>query len=226
MKRSKPVPIFLSLILFSNALAQVKPDLLNASLTEPRRKVAYAGVKNVFTLQGDLPGKQIRIERSGGPLEIKAGTSVRAIARFEKPGRDTLRLFVDEKLILEKPIEILELGAYKAIVRGSQDASIDTEKLLSGERLIAVMPGTWYKPSGRIESYRVTLFGSARSEKSFRVEGAFLPPEIDAEALKGVARIRFDQIRMRKEDGSTSVLDVLEYSINGAAPSIPPAKSH
>ncbi len=226
MKRSKPVSIFLSLILFSNTLAQVKPDLLNASLTEPRRKVGYAGVKNIFTLQGDLPGKQIRIERSGGPLEIKAGTSVRAVARFEKPGRDTLRLFVDEKLILEKPIEILELRTYKAVIRGSEGTSITPEKLLAGGRLIPVMPGTWYKPSGRIESYRVTLFVSAKSIKSFRVEGAALPPELDAQALKGVTRIRFDQMRMRKEDGSTADLDPLEYSIDGEASTSPPVKSN
>lgn len=226
MKRSTLAPIFMSLILFSNALAQVKPELLNASLTEPRRKVAYAGVKNIFTLQGDLPGKQIRIERSGGPLEFKAGTSVRAIARFEKPGRDTLRLFVDEKLILEKPIEVLELRTYKAVIRASEGSSIDPEKLLSGGRLIPVMPDTWYKPSGRIDSYRVTLFASAKSVKSFRVEGAALPPELDATSLKGVTRIRFDQIRMRKEDGSSSDLDALEYSIKGAAPNNPPVKSN
>lgn len=224
MRRLSLLSLLLILVLCSASKSQVKPDLLNASLTEPKRRIAYAGVKNVYTIQGELPGKQIRIERSGGPMEIKAGTSVRAIVRFEKPGNDTIRLFVDEKLVVEKPIEVLELRSYKAIVRGTEGMNVAADKLLAGGRLIPVMPGTWYKPSSRIESYRLTLSSTSRSERIFSVDGAALPPELDAASLKGVTRIRFDRIRMRKEDGSTIALDDLEYKITEVNDATAPEK--
>lgn len=214
MNRTSIIPVLFLFVISFNAMAQGKPDLLNSSLTEPKRKIAYAGVKNIFTIQGALPGKQIRMERSGGPIEVKAGTSLRAIVRFDQPGRDTIRVFVDGKLVVEKPLEILELRTYKAIIRGAEGTSIEAAKLLSGGRLIPVMPGTWYKPSSRIESYRVTLFHSSRSEKSFLVDGAAIPAELDASALEGATRIRFDQIRMRKEDGGSIALDDVEYKIS------------
>lgn len=222
MNRLSPLFLLPVLMIASTSKSQVKPDLLNVSLTEPKRKVAYAGVKNIFIMQGNLPGKQIRIERSGGPLEIKAGTSVSAVVRFDQPGWDTLRLYVDDKPVVEKPIEILELRTYKAVIRGADDPSIDPEKLLGGARLVPVMPGTWYKPSSRIESYRITLTSASRGERSFLVEGAKLPPELDAKSLQGVTRIRFDRIRMRKEDGKTITLDELEYKINVANTTTPP----
>ena len=222
MKNQSLSLLFSFLGLSTIILAQVTPDLLNSSLTEPKRKVAYAGVNNIFTIHGELPGKQIRIERSGGPIEIKAGTSLRAFVRFEKPGKDTLRLFVDEKLIVEKPIEILELRTYKAVIRSIEGTSIDAEKLLAGGRLIPVMPGTWYKPSGRIESYRVSLFSTSRNERSFRVDGAAIPTELDAASLKSITRVRFDQIRMRKEDGTSIALDDVEYKIT--EPNVSPDK--
>ncbi|MBK7966955.1 MAG: hypothetical protein IPK10_17930 [Bacteroidetes bacterium] len=148
------------LLFVSNADGQKKPTLLNSSLTKPEKAVVYIGVDNVISLYGDVPGKYIRMERSGGPLNIRPGMKLRTVLKYTETGFDTIRVFDNDKLIIEKIYEIKRLGAFGIGVKEMRDSLLTKEEFLKAESLELYMPNGFYRPKQKISSYNITLLSS------------------------------------------------------------------
>ncbi len=152
--------------------AQKKPAIVNLSLTKPEKAILYIGVDNILSVRGEMPGKYFHLERSNGPLELKAGTQLRAILRYETAGRDTFRLYAGDDLIAEKIYEIIPTGNYGAKLDLTNDSVVTKSALIKAKRVVATMPGTYYKPVEKIVLYTITAMQGGRKIKQWKNEGA------------------------------------------------------
>lgn len=152
--------------------AQKKPAIVNLSLTKPEKAILYIGIDNILSVRGEMPGKYFHLERSNGPLELKAGTQLRAILRYETAGHDTIRLYAGDALIAEKVYEIIPTGNYGAKLALTNDSAVTKETLIKAKRVIATMPGTYYRPGEKVAVYTITATQNGRKLKQWKNEGA------------------------------------------------------
>jgi hypothetical protein len=155
---NKYIFTLLLLLLYHVAFAQKKPTLINTSLTKPEMAIMYAGVENVIMVYGEIIGKYIRMERSGGSLEVRPGMAMRALLKYTEVGFDTLRVFDNDKLIIEKVYEIKTLGSYAIGIKGTRDSVLTKEEFLKAKSLELFMPGGYYKPKQKIYSYTIFIY--------------------------------------------------------------------
>lgn len=175
------LPLF---IFGGNTLGQKNAALINSSLTKPEKAIVYVGVENVITLFGNVPGKYIRMERTGGPLNIRPGVKLRAILKYTETGLDTIRVFDDNKLLLEKVYEIKKLGPYAIGLKGTRDSILTKDQLLKSAGLELYMPNDFYRPKQKISSYTITLFSpSGKAIQKIKVDDIYyadaLQPHLD-----------------------------------------------
>lgn len=140
--------------------AQKKPTLINKSLTKPELGIVYIGVDNVISLYGEIPGKYIRMERSGGPLQLRPGTALQTVLKYTQKGTDTLRVYDNEKLIIEKVYEIRNLGSYSIGIKGTRDSVLTKEEFIKAQSLELYMPDGYYKPKQKFSSYTVFIYSA------------------------------------------------------------------
>ena len=189
----KHINFFLIISLFTlggHAFAQKKPTLINTSLTKPEMAIMYVSVENVIMVYGEIPGKYIRMERSGGPLEVRPGMAMRALLKYTEIGFDTLRVFDNDKLIIEKVYEIKKLSSFAIGLKGTRDSVLTKEEFLQAKSLELFMPGGYYKPKQKISSYTITISNeSGKALQKVNVEGINF-----SEALE----LHFDKIKAGK----------------------------
>jgi len=132
-------------------------SLLNTSLHQPSLPVAYTSVDNIMTIRGDLKGGSLRIERSGGPVSMRPGTSIMFKLRYTSTGKDTFRIFSDDRLLLEKIYEIRTAGSYTVGLTGTEDSLLTAESVKKAGRLSVKMPGTLFRPTEKVVGFSVDL---------------------------------------------------------------------
>lgn len=204
------------LLLGGNAFAQKKPTLINTSLTKPEMAIMYVGVENVIMVYGNIPGKYIRMERSGGPLEVRPGMAMRALLKYTEVGFDTLRVFDNDQLIIEKVYEIKKLGSYAIGIKGTRDSVLTKEEFLKAKSLELYMPGEYYKPKQKISSYIITI--SSESGKvlgKVNVEGVnfYTALEIQLDKIQVGSTILFSDIKAILGDKSIRKFDPFKIKI-------------
>lgn len=191
--------LIIPFILFGgNTFAQKKATLINTSLTKPEKAVVYVDVENVITLFGDVPGKYIRMERTGGPLNLRPGVKLRAVLKYAETGFDTIRVFDEDKLLIEKVYEIKKLGTYAIGLKGTRDSVLTKDEILKAAGLELYMPNDFYKPKQKITSYTITLFSpSGKVIQKIKVDGIsyteFLKPHQDKIHLG--ATVQFSDVK-------------------------------
>lgn len=180
-------------------VAQRPPALVNLRLTRPEKPIMYTGVDNLLALRGELPGKYFRLERSGGPVELKAGTTLTAVLRYTETGTDTFRLYSGEQLLLEKTYEIKSPGTYAARLSRMRDTALGRADLAAAGGLELIMPETYYKPAEPIVSYKLTAVVNGRKVKTWTCEGMKFPddflPFVQQQAAG--AQFHFEEITFR-----------------------------
>jgi hypothetical protein len=159
---NKYIFTLLLLLLYHVAFAQKKPTLINTSLTKPEMAIMYAGVENVIMVYGEIIGKYIRMERSGGSLEVRPGMAMRALLKYTEVGFDTLRVYDNDQLIIEKAYEIKKLSSYAIGLKGTRDSVLTKEEFLKSKSLELYMPGGYYKPKQKISSYTVFIYSATK----------------------------------------------------------------
>lgn len=213
---NKYIFTLLLLLLYHVAFAQKKPTLINTSLTKPEMAIMYVGVENVIMVYGEIPGKYIRMERSGGPLEVRSGMAMRALLKYTEVGFDTLRVFDNDKLIIEKVYEIKTLGSYAIGIKGTRDSVLTKEEFLKAKSLELYMPGGYYKPKQKIASY--TIFISNESGKVLQkvnVEGTnfSVSLELHLDKIKAGTSLLFSDIKAILADNSIKKFNSFKIKI-------------
>jgi hypothetical protein len=208
--------VILFLISGGNLFGQKKATLINTSLTQPDKAIVYMGVENHITLFGEIPGKYIRMERTAGPLNLRPGVKLKTVLKYNETGFDTLRVFDDDKLIVEKVYEIKKLGTFAIGIKGTRDSILSKEEFLKAAQLELYMPDGFYRPKQSISSYTITISTSnGKVLQKIKVEGISY-----AEALKlhldkiqpGVT-ILFSDVKAILEENSIRLFDPLKIRI-------------
>ena len=215
----KHINFFLIISLFTlggHAFAQKKPTLINTSLTKPEMAIMYVSVENVIMVYGNIPGKYIRMERSGGPLEVRPGMAMRALLKYTEVGFDTLRVFDNDKLIIEKVYEIKKLSTYAIGIKGTRDSILTKEEFLKAKSLEVFMPGGYYKPKQKISSYTITISNeSGKALQKVNVEGINFSEalELHFDKIKAGTSILFSDIKAILGDNSIRKFDSFKIRI-------------
>ena len=215
----KHINFFLIISLFTlggHAFAQKKPTLINTSLTKPEMAIMYVSVENVIMVYGEIPGKYIRMERSGGPLEVRPGMAMRALLKYTEIGFDTLRVFDNDKLIIEKVYEIKKLSTYAIGIKGTRDSILTKEEFLKAKSLEVFMPGGYYKPKQKISSYTITISNeSGKVLQKVKVEGINFSEalELHLDKIKAGTSILFSDIKAILGDNSIRKFDSFKIRI-------------
>lgn len=217
MKKYKNYFLIISILLYGgHAFAQKKPTLINTSLTKPEMAIMYVGVENVIMVYGNIPGKYIRMERSGGPLEVRPGMAMRALLKYTEVGFDTLRVFDNDKLIIEKVYEIKKLSSYAIGLKGTRDSVLTKEEFLKAKSLELYMPGGYYKPKQKISSYTITILSeSGKALQKVNVEGTnfYTPLELHLDKIKAGTSIFFSDIKALLGGNSIKKFDPFKIKI-------------
>ncbi|MBK7683143.1 MAG: hypothetical protein IPJ26_12075 [Bacteroidetes bacterium] len=203
-------------ILGGNAFAQKKPTLINTSLTKPEMAIMYVGVENVIMVYGEIPGKYIRMERSGGPLEVRPGMAMRALLKYTEIGFDTLRVFDNDKLIIEKVYEIKKLSSYAIGIKGTRDSVLTKEEFLKAKSLELFMPGGYYKPKQKISTYTLTILSeSGKVIQKVTVEGINFNAalELHLDKIQPRSSILFSDIKAILGDNNIKKFDPFKIRI-------------
>lgn len=208
--------IILFLIFGGNTFAQKKATLINTSLTKPEKAVAYVGVENVITLFGDVPGKYIRMERTGGPLNLRPGVKLRTVLKYTETGFDTIRVFDDDKLLIEKVYEIKNLGIYAIGLKGTRDSVLTKDDILKATSLELYMPNDFYRPKQKITSYTITLFSpTGKVLQKIKVDGIsyteFLKPHMDK--IQPGVTVQFSDVKAVMGGNSIKSFDPFKIKI-------------
>ena len=178
--------------------------------------IMYVGAENVITVFGEIPGKYIRMERSGGPLEVRPGMALRALIKYTEVGFDTLRVFDNDQLIIEKVYEIKKLGSYAIGIKGTRDSVLTKEEFLKAKSLELYMPGGYYKPKQKISSYIITISNeSGKVVGKVNVEGInfYTALEIHLDKIQAGSIILFSEIKAILGDNSIRKFDPFKIKI-------------
>ena len=215
----KHINFFLIISLFTlggHAFAQKKPTLINTSLTKPEMAIMYVSVENVIMVYGNIPGKYIRMERSGGPLEVRPGMAMRALLKYTEIGFDTLRVFDNDKLIIEKVYEIKKLSSYAIGIKGTRDSVLTKEEFLKAKSLELFMPGGYYKPKQKISTYTLTILSeSGKVIQKVTVEGINFNAalELHLDKIQPRSSILFSDIKAILADNNIKKFDPFKIRI-------------
>jgi hypothetical protein len=215
----KHINFFLIISLFTlggHAFAQKKPTLINTSLTKPEMAIMYVSVENVIMVYGNIPGKYIRMERSGGPLEVRPGMAMRALLKYTEIGFDTLRVFDNDKLIIEKVYEIKKLSTYAIGIKGTRDSVLTKDEFLKAKSLELFMPGGYYKPKQKISSYTLTILSeSGKVIQKVTVEGINFNAalELHLDKIQPRSSILFSDIKAILGDNNIKKFDPFKIRI-------------
>ena len=215
----KHINFFLIISLFTlggHAFAQKKPTLINTSLTKPEMAIMYVSVENVIMVYGNIPGKYIRMERSGGPLEVRPGMAMRALLKYTEVGFDTLRVFDNDKLIIEKVYEIKKLSSYAIGIKGTRDSVLTKEEFLKAKSLELFMPGGYYKPKQKISTYTLTILSeSGKVIQKVTVEGINFNAalELHLDKIQPRSSILFSDIKAILADNNIKKFDPFKIRI-------------
>ncbi len=210
------IPFFILLLQCQSSMAQKKPTLINTSLTKPEMAIMYVGVENVIMVYGEIPGKYIRMERSGGPLEVRPGMAMRALLKYTEVGFDTLRVFDNDKLIIEKAYEIKNLSSYAIGIKGTRDSVLTKEEFLKAKSLELFMPGGYYKPKQKISSYTITISSeSGKVLQKVNVEGINFstPLELHLDKIQAGTSLLFSDIKAILGDNSVKKFNPFKIKI-------------
>ena len=203
-------------LLYHIAFAQKKPTLINTSLTKPEMAIMYVGVENVIMIYGEIPGKYIRMERSGGPLEVRPGMAMRALLKYTEVGFDTLRVFDNDKLIIEKVYEIKNLGTYAIGIKGTRDSVLTKEEFLKAKSLELFMPGGYYKPKQKISSCTITISSeTGKVLQKVNIEGINFstPLELHLDKIQAETSLLFSDIKDILGDNSVKKFNPFKIKI-------------
>ncbi len=156
---------------YSILTAQAPLRLLNVSLTNPDEAILYTGVSNLLVLKGEQTGNYLRMERSGGPIEMRAGTAISTRLKYDAEGIDTLRVFNEDKLILEKIYTVKKTGVACACLKNNRDTLVSVEDMMNANTLEVYFAGSSYKPMPVNRGYTATLFSkNGKKLKTIRME--------------------------------------------------------
>ena len=194
------------LLLLASTCASAQKDsivLLNVSLIHPEKPLMYTRVNNVLLLKGQLPGDNIRIERSAGPITLRPGTSLSAVLQYDSKGTDTIRVFADELLVLEKTYTVETSGPLSVRLSKQNKDTLTAEELCNAGGLEWTMPGTDYRPASKITGARITVqLPHGKRGSVFRLEGNRFSPEIinHFKTLNSGSTILFDECTTNKQE--------------------------
>lgn len=179
MSLQKVISVITLLLVYclQNVQAQKSLALVNLSLTRPEKGVMYTGVDNRIAIKGQIPGKYLRLERSNGPVDLRAGTQLTAIVRYAQTGTDTFRVYSGDELLLEKIYEIKNTGNYAARLHMMRDTSLGKTDIEAAGKLELYMPDSYYKPNEKIVSYTLIAFVNGKKVKTWKCEGKLFPPD-------------------------------------------------
>ncbi|MFM9057388.1 MAG: hypothetical protein ACKOQY_12015, partial [Bacteroidota bacterium] len=137
------------LLLLAIKLPAQRLQLLNTSLTRPDSAVAFTGSEQAFILKGEIAGRELRIERSAGPVNVRPGMSVRFAVKYDSSGTDTFRIALDGKTVLEKVYHIRVPDCPVSFgVEGQRGDSIGVAAIVQSTGPGLISPGCLYKPKG------------------------------------------------------------------------------
>ncbi|MBK7888836.1 MAG: hypothetical protein IPJ86_16570 [Bacteroidetes bacterium] len=175
------------LVLFglNNLNAQSVPVLINANLTSPDSAVMYTAITNTLVLKGISESDNIRLERTGGPIEMRAGTAIRARLVYREKGSDTIRVYNDQKMILEKIYDVRPLGKPVAALKNFRDSMASVAVILAANELEVYFTGSMYKPIPANRGFTVEIYNKDRKKiKSLRMEKNTFSEELKEQLKK------------------------------------------
>ncbi len=165
--------------------AQSVPVLINANLTQPDSAVMYTSVTNTLVLKGIAESDNIRLERTGGPIEMRAGTAIRARLVYREKGSDTIRVYSDQKILLEKIYDVRLLGKPVAALKGFRDSLASVVEILTANELEVYFTGNMYKPIPASRGFTVDIYNKDRKKiKSLRMEKNTFSEELKEQLKK------------------------------------------
>ncbi len=183
--------LFVLLFQVTATCAQKGVQLLNTSLSKPHEAVMYTGVFNHIVVKGDVPGKHLLLERSGGPLEMRAGTAIRTKLFYKEPGTDTLRLYAGDSLIIEKIYTIRTLGPAAASLKNNRDSLVSTEAILEANELEVYFVNSLYKPIPANRGCTVEIYNAQQKKViSLRLADKIFTDEFRKELMKAGSGFR------------------------------------
>ena len=207
MKQSVHLSLLICWLLFlASTYASAQKDsivLLNVSLIHPEKPLMYTRVNNVLLLKGQLPGNNIRIERSVGPITLRPGTSLSAVLQYDSTGTDTIRVFADDQLVLEKTYTVEASGPLSVRLSKQNKDTLTAEELCKAGGLELTMPGTDYRPTSKVTGARITVhLASGKRGSVFRMEGNRFSQEIinHFKTLNSGSTILFDECTTSKKE--------------------------
>jgi hypothetical protein len=206
----------LLLFIAGSLKAQKTPSIFNMSLTKPEKALLYIGVDNILTVRGPIPGKNIQLERSGGPLQMRAGTSLKTILKYTLEGTDTIRVYSDNKLVIEKVYQIVPLGHFAPALKGRTDSLLTKEDITKSGQLEVIMPDAFYKPSGKILSYTVNVYSPVKKIiGKFKIEGPLFSEELNLKisTLLPGSMLLFENIKAASRDGAIPLTGQFKVTI-------------
>ncbi|MBL0097992.1 MAG: hypothetical protein IPP46_16975 [Bacteroidetes bacterium] len=165
--------------------AQSVPVLINANLTQPDSAVMYTSVTNTLVLKGIAESDNIRLERTGGPIEMRAGTAIRARLVYREKGSDTIRVYSDQKILLEKIYDVRLLGKPIAALKNFRDSMASVAEILTANELEVYFTGNMYKPIPASRGFTVDIYNKDRKKiKSLRMEKNTFSEELKEQLKK------------------------------------------
>ncbi|MBK9400102.1 MAG: hypothetical protein IPN36_04360 [Bacteroidetes bacterium] len=165
--------------------AQSVPVLINANLTQPDSAVMYTSVTNTLVLKGIAESDNIRLERTGGPIEMRAGTAIRARLVYREKGSDTIRVYSDQKILLEKIYDVRLLGKPIAALKNFRDSMASVVEILTANELEVYFTGNMYKPIPASRGFTVDIYNKDRKKiKSLRMEKNTFSEELKEQLKK------------------------------------------
>lgn len=202
------VVLFLCGMKYSSAQSEIK--LINLNIVQPEKAIMYAGVINTLLLKGEIPDKSIRIERSSGPVEMRAGTAIRTKLFYTSEGTDTLRVYIDENLILEKVYIIKPLGKAVASLKNNRDTVLSPADIIAAGEPEVYFSDCLYKPVNILHGYRVELQNAkGKKMKSFEIKERKFNEELNTVLLKteSGSKLVFSQIKVELSKEQVLPLD-------------------
>jgi hypothetical protein len=171
--------LLLIVLLCSLNLQAQRLQLLNTSLTRPDSAVAFTGSEQQFILKGEIAGRELRIERSAGSVDIRPGTSVRFSLRYDSTGTDTFRIALDGKTVLEKVYRIQNPDCPLSFgVQGQRGDSIGLAALTQQAGPGLISPDCLYRPKGILTSYTLSISSLRGNSGRYTVKGDTWPAEL------------------------------------------------
>ncbi len=199
----KHTVIFLLLFFPLTVLSQV--NIRNLKLIDPDMNMLYIGFDNKIEISGINVDTTVLLTSSSGEAKRLNWDTTKFIVRVRRPGTDTLKLYKDSILILQKIFQIKIIGNPVAYLGNISDTIVSTKEIISNPQVNAFISDCYYDHRYYVYAFELSVIKSGDTtdtHKKIKIFDTFYDIDPKTGETKKIFKLNLERVSNKSSSGN------------------------